>query len=185
MRVRQLFGLVDIGVLTVVVLAAAMPAREMYASPAVKGSEEAKFALALAEARTLAQPLDGSSVDELGHLLGDLNQKDLAIQVSIDGSKRTKGAPEQWRAELAASTAFVDRLEAKQAHDWVRKALVSCTAAGEVACPSYEATRMDIYRQHLEAGIASGAVDANGHVTDPKKFRAAGEGKIRAIRIGH
>lgn len=185
MRVRQLFGLVDIGVLVVVVFAATIPAREMFASPAVKGSEDAKFELALAEARTLATPLDGSRVDEFSHLLGDASQRDWSVQMAVEGTKRTKGAPEQWRAELAASTAYVDRLEAKQALAYARSALAACTAAGEVACPTFEATRMEIYKSHLEACMASGAVDTNGRVKDANRCREAGEGKIRTIRIGH
>lgn len=185
MRVRKLFGLVDIGVLVVVVFAATIPAREMFAGPAIKGSEEARFELALAEAHTLATPLDGSRVDDFSRLLGDANQRDWAVETAIAGAKRTKGAPEQWRAELAASTAYVDRLEARQALAYAKSALAACTAAGDVACPSFEATRMEIYRSHLEACMASGAVDANGRVKDARRCREAGEGKIRTIRIGH
>jgi hypothetical protein len=49
MALPRFFGLVDLGVATVVAVAIFLPAREMQASPAIKGDE---FSVALAEART-------------------------------------------------------------------------------------------------------------------------------------
>jgi hypothetical protein len=180
MELRRYVGLVDLGILTVVLVAVVMPPREMYASAAMKGSEAERLAVALAEARTIAQPKDASRVDELAHQLGEAGFKDWAVEAGIDGSERTRGEPEQWRALLAASVAYIDRLEAKPALKYALEAFAACKQVGDAACPTWERTRMEIYKEHLSAGVEAN-IDPK---KDPKKFREAGEGRIRTIRIG-
>ena len=68
MALSRFFGFVDLGVATVVAVAIFLPAREMYASNAIKGDE---FALALAEARTMARPGDGLATEEFTRQLGN------------------------------------------------------------------------------------------------------------------
>lgn len=177
---KRFVGLVDLGVLTILIAAVVFPPREMYADSAVKGSADERFGLALAEARAIARPEDPNRVEDLQHLLGEMNFKDWAVEISVDGAARTTGSPEHWRSLLAASVAYIERLEAKPALKWAIDAFKACEKVGEPACPSWEKTRMEIYRDHIQAGVDAG-IDPK---RNPKAFRAAGEGKIRAHRIG-
>lgn len=65
MRLSRYVGFIDLGVATVVLVTLVLPAREMYASAVGAGSDAEQFALALAEARTMARPDDGAAIDEL------------------------------------------------------------------------------------------------------------------------
>ena len=180
MQLRRFFGLVDLGILVIILMAGIMPPREMYASAATKGSDAEKFVLALAEARTLAHPDNAARADELSHQLSELGFKDWAVEVGIDGAERAKSSPSRWRALLAASVAYIDRLEAKPALKYAELAYKACNDAGTVGCPSWEKIRMELYKEHLDAGVKAG-IDAR---RNPKGFREAGENKIRTINIG-
>ena len=177
MKWPRAIGIVDLGILTLVAVALFLPPREMYASSAFKGEELDRFAIALAEARAVATT-DGGAVDDLARRLGDAGFKDWAVEAALDGSERTKDAPSRWRALLAVSVAYVDRLEVIPALDYANRALAACESA-RAACPSWEEIRMRIYHQHLDAGVKSG-IDPK---LDPKGFREAGESTIRQIRL--
>ncbi|HLL24605.1 MAG TPA: hypothetical protein VK427_20880, partial [Kofleriaceae bacterium] len=142
-----------------------------------------RFELALAEARMLVRPDDGTTVDELARRLGEAGFKDWAIEAALDGSERAKASPSRWRALLAASVAYVERIDVIPALDYANRALAACESAretgGQAACPSWEEVRMRIYHQHLDAGVKSG-IDPR---LDPLGFRAAGESGIRQIRL--
>src|SRR5262245_54480653 len=103
MQLRRFVGLVDLGILTVVVVALVLPDREMYAANVFKGDDAKQFALALAEARTIARPDDGKSIELLARELGDAGMKDWAIESAIAGSDHAKQSPTRWHALLAAS----------------------------------------------------------------------------------
>src|SRR5437764_13052856 len=75
MRLLRAVGLFDVAIIILIAIGVLMPAREMYASPAIKG-EAQQFAVALAEARTLAHADDGLAVEELARKLGDVGLKD-------------------------------------------------------------------------------------------------------------
>jgi len=175
-------GLVDLGVATIVVATLVLPAREMQAGPAHKASEPEQFALALAEARTMAHPDDGAAVDDLARRLGSAGFKDWAIESAIRGSDRAKQSPTQWRALLAASVAFVDRLDVVPALDYANRAIAACEAQ-QAACPSWEQIRMKLYQQNLDAGVKSG-IDPHRGPEAAKAFRRAGEGALRQIHLG-
>jgi hypothetical protein len=178
MKLPRTIGLVDLAVITVLIVMVVLPAREMFASPAQKGDDAAQFALALSEARTIADPTNGDKLGDFSRRLGDANYKDWAIEASVDGAARAKGSSTEWKALLAASVAYVDKLEVKPALDYATEALSSCrTLPG--GCPSWEEVRMVLYQQHLDAGVKSG-VDPK---RDPKGFRAAGENAVRSIRL--
>ncbi len=176
-------GIVDLAILVLVAVAVFLPPREMFAKAAYKGDDSDQFAIALAEARTIAQPDDGKSVDDFARRLGEAGFKDWAIEAAVDGAERAKTSPSRWRALLAASVAYVDRLDVVPALDYANRALAACESAretgGQGACPSWEEVRMRLYHQHLDAGVKSGI---NPRI-DPKGFRAAGEGSIRQIRL--
>jgi hypothetical protein len=184
MAMPRLFSLVDIGVVTVVAVAIFLPSREMYADNAIKGDEKAQFAVALAEARTMARPADGLAVEDFAKKLGEADQKDWAIEAAIKGSERGKDSPTRWRALIAASVAYVEKLDVVQALDYANRALAACESAREkgdaAACPSWEEVRMRLYQQHLDAGVQS-KIDPK---LDPAGFRRAGESALRHIYIG-
>lgn len=179
MKLRRMVGLVDIAIVVVVLFVFGMPPREMLASPALKGTEQDAFAVALAEARTIDQPADPGRAEELAQKLGDVGFKDWAVEAGIAGSLRAKAAPDRWRALLAASVGYIDRLEPKEALDYAQRALAACELGGPAACPAWEKARMEIYREHLDAGVDA-QIDPK---RNPKAFREAGEARIRTIRI--
>src|SRR5258706_9961762 len=167
MKLPRFVGLVDLGIATVVAVAIFLPAREMYASHAIKGDE---LAVALAEARTLARPDDGLAVEDLARKLGEAGMKDWAIETAKRDADRAKGSPTRWRALMAASVAFVDELDVANGLDYANMALSVCHDSAE-SCPSWEEVRMSLYQQHLDAGVKSG-IDPHH---DPIGFRKAGE----------
>jgi len=180
MQLRRFVGLVDLAILTVVIATVVIPARTMYAAHAQKGDETQQFGLALAEARTIAHPDDGAAVSDLARRLGEAAFKDWAIEAALHGSERAKSSPSAWRALLATSVAYVDKLDVIPALDYANRALEACKSSA-TACPSWEELRMTLYQQHLDAGVKSG-IDPR---RDPKGFRAAGEAGLRSIRLNN
>src|SRR5262245_54560891 len=148
MQLRRFVGLVDLGVITILIAAVVFPPREMYADAAIKGANADRFAIALAEAKTIAHPDDPRGVEDLAHRLGDAGLKDWAVESAVDGAARTKASPIHWRSELAASVAYIERLDPKPALMWVDRAWKSCERVGDAACPAWEKARLEIYRDH-------------------------------------
>jgi hypothetical protein len=177
---RGFVDLVDLGVLTILVAAVVFPPREMNADAAISGTDDERFELALAEANTIAHPDVPIYVEKLSDRLGELGFKDWAIEVAVKGADRTRSSSMHWQALLATSVAYVDRLDAKSALAWAHKAFQACAKAGEAACPTWEKTRIEIYQEHLQAGVDAG-IDPR---RNPRAFREAGESKIRSTRIG-
>lgn len=182
MQPLRFVGLVDLGVATIVLVTIALPAREMYASAAQKGTEAERFSLSLAEARTMAHPDDGAAIGDLARRLGAAGFKDWAIEAALLGSERAKPSPSRWRALLATSVAFVDRLDVVPALDYANRALSACEGQ-QVSCPSWERVRMELYQQHLDAGVKSG-IDPRRGPAAAKAFRHAGESALRQIHLG-
>lgn len=184
MKLPRFVGMIDLGIATVVLVAVVLPPREMYASDAIKGDEQHQFAVALAEARTIARPSDGLAVEDFARKLGEAGMKDWAIEASTRASERAQSSPTRWRALLAASVAFVDRLDVVPGLDYANRALSACESAQErgdaAACPSWEEIRMKLYQQHLDAGVKSG-IDPRHN---PAGFRKAGEAALRQIHLG-
>jgi hypothetical protein len=184
MAMPRFLSLLDLGVVTVLAVAILLPPREMYADNAIKGDEAKQFAVALAEARTMARPGDGQAVEDLARQLGEADLKDWAIEASVKASDRAKDSPTRWRALIAASVAYVEKLDVVPALDYANRALAACETAREKgaaeACPSWEEVRMRLYQQHLDAGVKSG-IDPK---TNAKGFREAGQAALRQIYIG-
>lgn len=176
-------GLVDVGALVVVLIAVVLPAREMYASAAPKGTAEQRFALALAEARAIAEPKDALAATALSHRLSEAGFHDWAVESAVRGSARAEGTPARWRILFAAAEAYVDQYEAEKGLDYAGRALGMCDVnAPNDTCPGWERVRMEMYAQQLDAGVKSGI---NPH-KEPLKFRAAGERGLHGVRIsGH
>jgi hypothetical protein len=180
MALPRFMSLVDFAVLAVVAVAVFLPAREMYAQNAIKGDE---FGVALAEARTMASPNDGRAIEEFTRKLGEAGLKDWAIEASVRMSDRAKDSPTRWRALIAASVAYIEKLDAVNALDYADRAIAACESAREkgdaAACPSWEEIRMRLYQQNLSAGVKAG-IDPR---VDPAGFRRAGEKALRHISI--
>lgn len=184
MAMPRFLSLLDIGVGAVVAVALFLPPREMYADNVIKGDEAKQFAVALAEARTMARPDDGLAVEDFARKLGEADLKDWAIETAVKASERAKDSPTRWRALIAASVAYVEKLEVVPALDYANRALAACELAREkgdaMACPSPEEVRMRLYQQHLDAGVKS-KIDPR---TNAKGFREAGQSALRQIYIG-
>jgi hypothetical protein len=176
MAVPRFLGLIDLVVVVMVAIAIFLPAREMYARNAFRGDD---FAIGLAEARTMARPTDGVAIEDFARKLGETDMKDWAIESSVRLADRAKDSPTRWRALIAASDAYVQKVDVVPALDYANRALAACEASRE-ACPSWEEVRMRLYQQHLEAGVKSGI---DPHI-DPKGFRAAGDKALRYFRVG-
>lgn len=184
MRLSRFVGFIDVGIATVVLVMVVLPAREMYASDASTGTGTSAdaFALALAEARTIAHPDDGAAIDDLSRRLGQFGHKDWAVEVAVRGGEHARQSPSRWRALLAASVAFVDRLDVVPALDHANRALSACEDHPQ-ACPSWEQVRMKLYQEHLDAGVKSG-IDPRRGPEAARAFRHAGESALRQIHVG-
>ncbi|MCX5743971.1 MAG: hypothetical protein NT062_15890 [Proteobacteria bacterium] len=181
MKLPQFFGLIDLGVVTVLVVLAVLPPREQFAKPAHKGDSAAQFALALVEARVQAKPDDATAIADLGRRMGEAGFKDWAVETTVHATDHmVPTSPDRWRALLATSVAYVDRLDIKAGLEQASLALNACHA-NAASCPSWEEIRMSLYQQHLDAGARSG-IDPR---RDPRGFRRAGEAALRPIRIGN
>lgn len=176
MKLPQFVGLVDLGIATVVAVAIFLPAREMYASHAIKGDE---LAVALSEARTIARPDDGLATEQLARELGQAGMKDWAVEASKRSADRSKASPTRWRALMAASVAFVDELDVNNGLDYANMALSTCHD-NAATCPGFEEVRMTVYEQNLEAGVKSG-IDPHH---DPVGFRKASEKGMFQVHLG-
>ncbi len=174
-------GLVDIGIAVMVLVAVVLPPRTMYASSALKGVDgDGRYAIALAEARTIAHPDDGALAADFARRLGAANFKDWAIEQAIRGSERSKGSPSRWRALSAVSGAYADKLQIDEAFDYASRALSACDSAGPTACPAWESLPLELFVRHLDAGMKS-KIDPH---SDPDGFRREGESAIRSVRLG-
>jgi hypothetical protein len=173
---KRHLGLVDICIAVIVAVAILLPARKIHAVSAHRGGNEAQ--LAAAEAATLARPEDGAAAAEFSRLLAEAGHSDWAV-LAPSRMARSR-APTAWRALMATSLAFVDRLEPEPGLAWARRAMDLCHQVGKGACPEWEEIRMDLYARHLDAGVRSGINPKR----DPEGFRRAGEqGSRPVVRI--
>jgi hypothetical protein len=185
MRFARYVSLTDVIVAVMALFILWLPPRTMQVAWAVSvaTSDAERYALALSEARAVADPRDGELISELSRRLDRAGFHDWSVEAAARGSVTSAGAPSQWRALLATSVAYVNRLDAAPALAYAQRALAVCDSAralDERVCPSWEQIRMDLYARHLEAGVASG-IDPH---KDASGFRRAGEAGLRTIRIG-
>lgn len=183
MRFVRYVSLIDVVTAVMVLFVLVLPARTMLAAPAASGTEAERYRLALSEARAIDDRKDGELISELSRRLGEAGFRDWAVEAAARGVVDGAGSPSQWRALLATSVAYVERLDAKPALEYANRALAACAAAkaiDERVCPSWEEVRMDLYARHLDAGVKSG-IDPH---KDPAGFRRAGESGLRTIHIG-
>ena len=132
----------------------------------------------------MARPGDGVAIEDFTRKLGEAGMKDWAIEASTRLSERGKDSPTRWRSFVAASVAYVDKLDVVPALDYANRALAACESAREkgdaTACPTWEEVRMRLYQQHLDAGVKS-KIDPK---VNPVGFRRAAQSALRQIYIG-
>jgi hypothetical protein len=163
MQLRRFVGLVDLGVLTILIAAILLPPREMYGEPVGKGSDDERYSLALAEARTIAHPDDPRAVEEYVRILTHLELTDWAIESGVKGVQRTKGSELHWRALFATAVAYMQQRDRKPVIAYIERWQQACEKAGKIACPDFARTRIEkLYVEPLMTG----------------------EGKIRSTRLG-
>jgi hypothetical protein len=178
-RITRHLNLLDLVVVIVAAVAIFLPPRATYALDAAKGSDADRVALATAEARALAHPDDGMATTELGRRLTAAGHLDWAVEATAELAERAVKSPTRWRAMLAVSIAYAERLEAKESLAWARRALDACHQVGTAACPTEDEIRVDIFVQHLDAGVRSG-IDPK---RNPEGFRAAGVDDLRLMHL--
>lgn len=178
-KIARHLNMLDLVVAIVVLVAVGLPPRPTYALDAAKGTDADRIALATAEARTQAHPDDGYAAAELGRRLTAAGHLDWAVEATAELGTRAEPAPTRWRALLATSVAYADRLQAVESLAWAKRALDACHQAGTVACPSEDEVRVETFVQHLDAGVRSG-IDPR---RDPEGFRAAGVDQMRWINL--
>jgi hypothetical protein len=178
-RITAYLSLIDVAVAAVVAIAILMPPRPQRAvAAAARLDDDARWELAATEARLLAHPDDGQAAADVSRQMREARLLDWAIEVPALAASAGESAT-SWRAALAASAAYAQRLDVKEAFEWAQRALAACSKAG-TACPGWEQVRVELYTRHLEAGIKSG-VDPR---KDPEAFRRAGESALRTIHVG-
>jgi hypothetical protein len=178
MELKRVASLVDIVVAAIVVFVIVLPPRGVTTKRAAEGDDDARLALAFAQARVLAKPDDASLVADLSRRLGEVGFHDWSVQEPAAAAARLGEQPGRWRALLATSLAHADRLEAQDALDYTNQALAVCAHAGDAACPPVDLVRLELYQRHLDAGVKSG-IDPR---KDPEKFREAGQAALRSVR---
>jgi hypothetical protein len=176
-QLTRYLSLVDITVAGVVAVAVFLPPRPVEAVPAADVSDEARWSLAAAEARWLAHGDDGAAAAELSRRLREARHIDWAVEVPLE-TAASPHARDRWRALVAASAAYDERLDVEKALELAQQALALCAEPAN-GCPAWEAVRVQFYAQQLEAGVKSG-IDPR---QDPKGFRRASGQALRPIRV--
>jgi hypothetical protein len=116
-RINRHLNLLDLVVVIVTAVAIFLPPRETYALDAAKGTDADRRALAAAEARTRAHPEDGAHAQELARALTAAGHLDWAVEAAAEASTAA-GPATRWRALLATSVAYAERLDAPAALAW-------------------------------------------------------------------
>ena len=172
---RLRIGLLDVGAAVLVLIVIVMPGRDLqvgsafrYVEPADR--DELTAEIAAAQARLVTDPGDGEAAEKLALTLArrPVNQHDQALRLA--GAAAThEDSPTRWRALRAISIAHADRVEIAESHEHAVLALEECNEAG-AACPSHEKVRLQIYTDHLAAGVEAIARGADPRL-EPERFR--------------
>ena len=171
-------GLLDIGAFGVVLVAILLPPPRRPVEPAYLGEDPALTrTIALLQADVARDPADCARAEELASALSDAGQTDWAIRAGATAAARCAPAT-RWRALLAVSAVHTDRFEMRPALEWAEKTLAVCAEAGAASCPPHQRVRLEVYRDALAAGVASG-IDPR---TDPKGFDDAIRRQIPTVR---
>jgi hypothetical protein len=147
-------GLLDVGaagalLVALVLPGPSLPVRSLYTEAERPNVER----LAEAQADLARSPDDGRAAAVLADALERLRQSDWAVSAAAAASEIP--GPDRWRALLAVSAAYGQRLAIAPATEWARRALKACQAP-DARCADFERMRVEMYVTGLEAGLASG-----------------------------
>lgn len=176
MRLPQHISLIDLCVAALVLVVLVLPSRSSEAVAALSAGDA--VAVSRAEAKTWANPGDGKAAADLARSLARAGEYDWATDAATVLAKGQSESPTRWRAMLAVSIGHADRLEAEVALHWAELALAACGEVGD-ACPAWEEVRVQLYTNHLAAGVRSG-IDPR---VDPIGFRRAAEASSGMIHL--
>jgi hypothetical protein len=154
-----------------------LPAPSREVTPLFRNDTSLPALLADAQADALRPPHDGRAAARLADLLVRARETDWAIAVGAAAAHET--SPGRWRAMVATSAAFTDRLELRPAYMWADQALKACDEQGS-DCTDMERTRLDMYATALRAAVDSG-VDPT---KNPKGFEDVVRKAVPLIRLG-
>jgi hypothetical protein len=133
--------------------------------------------LAEAQAEVARDPASGAAAARLAELLVRARQTDWAVRAAVRPA--TADAADRWRALVALSAAYVDRLEIRSALEWAVRAVEACDADG-AACAEHEQARLDLYHTALRAAWDS-QIDPK---VNRKGFADAARRAVPLIRVG-
>src|SRR5207249_430083 len=101
MAVPRYVTIVDIVVAVVAAVAIFLPARPLEGVSAARGDDDARFALADAEARVRALPDQGANAEDLSRRLIEAGELDYAVEGPAAAARALRGKSTRWRAQLA------------------------------------------------------------------------------------
>jgi hypothetical protein len=174
-------GLLDIVAATALFVAAVLPSPSRPVKPVHSYSRDGQTAtpteLAEAQAEVARDPQSGGAAARLSELLVRARQTDWAVRAAVRPA--TGNAPDRWRALVALSAAFVDRLEIRAALEWAVRAVEACDAEG-AACADHQHARLAMYHEALRAAFDS-RIDPK---VNRKGFAEAAARAVPIIRVG-
>ena len=103
------------------------------------------------QAQLWSDPGNGHVARELADIMSDLGRYDMALR--IGGEAANTPDPSNWRAMAAVSDAFADLRDIAQCYAWAEKALATCIAVGDAACPAHEQLRLQLHVEQLHIGV--------------------------------
>lgn len=133
--------------------------------------------IAEAQAEVARDRARGGAAARLAELLVRARQTDWAVRAAVRPA--TASAPDRWRAVVALSAAYVDRLEIRSALEWAVRAVEACDADG-ADCADYQHVRLDMYHTALRAAWDS-RIDPK---VNRKGFAEAAQRAVPIIRVG-
>ncbi|HKA88155.1 MAG TPA: hypothetical protein VKE22_10830 [Haliangiales bacterium] len=170
-------GLLDIAAAGALAAALLLPAPTREIVPLFRNDTSLAAPLAEAQADALRAPHDGRAAARLADLLVRARETDWAIAAATTAAREP--FPGRWRAMVAASAAFTDRIELAPAYAWADQALKACDEPGS-DCAEMERTRLDMYVTALRAAVESGIDPAK----NPKGFEDVVRKAVPLIRLG-
>ncbi len=170
-------GLLDIAAAGALAAALLLPAPTREVVPLFRNDTSLVAPLQEAQADALRTPHDARAAARLADLLVRARETDWAVAVATAAAR--EASPGRWRAMVAASAAFTDRLELAPAYAWADHALQACDEPGS-DCAEMERGRLDMYVIALRAAVQSGIDPAK----NPKAFEEVVRKAVPLIRLG-
>lgn len=162
-----------------VVLVLPSPSREIRALYGYTNAAAAVTPAQIAEAQAevARDPASGGAAARLAELLVRARQTDWAVRAAVRPA--TESGADRWRALVALSAAYIDRLEIRAALESAVRAIEACDADG-AECADFQHARLDMYHAALRAAYES-QIDPK---VNKKGFAEAANRAVPIIRVG-